>query len=68
MYLKLKMPGAKGVITIMGDLKRAEDIANKNVHIADTNLAEVQLKEYKMSVDLTKMPKNKKLVPTESSF
>lgn len=57
-YLKLKMPSPKGVITVAGNLKLVEDIVNKNVNIVDPNLGEAKLAKYKLSIDLTKMPKN----------
>ena len=46
MYLKLKMPGPKGVITISGNQKKAEECFQKGSKIADAQMAVVELQEY----------------------
>jgi hypothetical protein len=66
-YLKLKMLGPKGVITISGNLKRAEEIANLNTSMADASVAEVEFVAYKLAVDPSELPMVKKPTP-ESSF
>ena len=42
-YLKLKMPGPKGVITVTGDRKKAEECFQKGSKIADAQMAVVEL-------------------------
>ena len=46
-YLKLKMPGPRGVITISGNRKKAEECFQKGSKIADAQMAVVQLQEYR---------------------
>ncbi len=45
-YLKLKMPGPRGVITISGNRKKAEECFQKGSKIADAQMAIVELQEY----------------------
>ena len=45
-YLKLNMPGPKGVITITGNRKKAEECFQKGSKIADAQMAVVELQEY----------------------
>ena len=52
-YLKLKMPGPKGVITITGSRKKAEECFQKGSKIADAQMAVVELQEYqKMQIQV----------------
>ena len=46
-YLKLKMPGPKGVITVTRNYPEAEECLQKGSNIADKQLAVVELEEYK---------------------
>ncbi|KAI4986835.1 hypothetical protein ZWY2020_019465 [Hordeum vulgare] len=46
-YLKLKMPGPKGVITITGNRERAEECLQEGSRIADQQMAVLELEEYK---------------------
>lgn len=55
-YFELKMPGPRGVITVIGDPKRAEEITNKNVNITDSKAADIEFAAYKVSVDPIEMP------------
>ncbi|XP_020155945.1 uncharacterized protein [Aegilops tauschii subsp. strangulata] len=50
-YLKLKMPGPKGVITVTGNRQRAEECLQKGSKIADEQMAVVELEEYKKNAD-----------------
>ena len=45
-YLKLKMPGTGGVITVMGNRQRAEDCLQKGSKIVDEQMAAVEFQEY----------------------
>ena len=38
MYLKLKMPGPKGVITVTSNCKKAEECFQKGSKIADAHM------------------------------
>ena len=66
-YLKLKMPGPKGVITITCNQKLAEECLQKGSQIADEQMAMVELDEYKKAVDSSEPLKSKKLT-MESTF
>ena len=46
MYLKLKMSGPRGVITVTGNRQKAEDCFQKGSKIADAQMAAVELQEY----------------------
>ena len=50
-YLKLKMPGPKGVIIVIGNRERAEECLQKGSKITDEQMAVVELEEYKKNVD-----------------
>src|SRR3954470_8861948 len=50
-YLKLKVPGPHGVITISGDYKQVEELLRKGSLIADQQMGEVELAEYKKASD-----------------
>ena len=66
-YLKLKMLGPKGVITIMGNQKLAKECLQKGSHITDEQMAMAELDEYKKAADASELLKSKK--PTvESAF
>nr|XP_040258367.1 uncharacterized protein LOC120975736 [Aegilops tauschii subsp. strangulata] len=66
-YLKLKMPGPKGVITITGNCKLAEECLQKGSQIADEQMAMAELDKYKKAVDSSELLRSKK--PTmESAF
>lgn len=49
-YRKLKMPGPNGVITVVGDVKRAEACLRRGSEIADAQMVAVELDEYKKIV------------------
>ena len=66
-YLKLKMPGPKGVITISGDLKRAENCLQRSSDIADAQMAAVEFEEYKQMADPAELSSSKKPA-LESAF
>ncbi|XP_020148033.1 uncharacterized protein [Aegilops tauschii subsp. strangulata] len=66
-YLKLKMPGPKGVTTVTGNRQRAEECLQKGSKIADDQMAVVELEEYKKNADPSDLLHSKK--PTsESAF
>ncbi|XP_020193461.1 uncharacterized protein [Aegilops tauschii subsp. strangulata] len=50
-YLMLKMPGPKGVITVTGNRQRAEECLQKGSKIADEQMAAVEMKEYQKNAD-----------------
>src|SRR3954464_4889455 len=62
LYLKLKMPGPSGVITVSVNYKQAEELLQKGSLIADQQMAEVELAEYKKTVDTSEL-----LLPKKSS-
>ena len=66
-YLKLKMPGPKGVITITGNRKKAEECFQKGSKIADAQMAVVELQEYQKNADPGDLLRAKKPA-TESAF
>ena len=59
-YLKLKMPGPKGVITITGNRQRAEECLQEGSRIADQQMAVLELEEYKKTVDPADLMRSKK--------
>ena len=59
-YLKLKMPGPKGVITITGSRKKAEECLQKGSKIADAQMAVVELQEYQKNADPSDLLRAKK--------
>nr|XP_040256289.1 uncharacterized protein LOC120974008 [Aegilops tauschii subsp. strangulata] len=67
MYLKLKMPGPKGVITVTGNIQRAEECLQKGSKIADEQMAVAELEEYKKNADLSDLLRAKKPA-SESAF
>jgi hypothetical protein len=66
-YLKLKMPGPKGVITVTGSQQRAEECLQQGSKIADEQMAMVELEEYKRNADPTDLLRSKKPA-SESAF
>ena len=66
-YLKLKMPGPKGVITITGNQKKAEECFQKGSKIADAQMAVVELQEYQKNTDPSDLLRAKKPA-TDSAF
>ena len=66
-YLKLKMPGPKGVITVTGNWKKAEECFQKGSKIADAQMAVVELQEYQKTADPSELLRAKKPAP-ESAF
>jgi hypothetical protein len=66
-YLKLKMPGPKGVITVTGNRQRAEECLQQGSKIADMQMAMVELEEYKKTADPADLMRTKKPT-TESAF
>ena len=61
------MPGTKGVITITGNRKKAEECFQKGSKIADAQMAVVELQEYQKTADLSDLLRAKKPA-TESAF
>ena len=66
-YLKLKTPGPKGVITITGNRKKAEECFQKGSKITDVQMAVVELQEYQKNADPRDLLLDKKLA-TDSAF
>ena len=50
-YLKLKMPGPKGVITITGNRKKAEECFQKGSKIANDQMVAGEWSEYQKTAD-----------------
>src|SRR3954466_2876956 len=59
-YLKLKMPGPHGVITVSGNYKQAEELLQKGSLIADHQMAAVELAQYKKTLDTAEFLQPKK--------
>ena len=66
-YLKLKMPGPKGVITITSNRKKAEECFQKGSKIADAQMDVVELQEYQKNADPSALLRAKKPA-TDSAF
>lgn len=66
-YLKLKIPGPNGVITLTGDRKRAEDCLQHGSAIADSQMAAVELDKYKKTGVPSDLLTTKK-VASDSAF
>ncbi|KAI5017078.1 hypothetical protein ZWY2020_037456 [Hordeum vulgare] len=66
-YMKLKMPGPNGVITITGNRQRAEECLQQGSRIADQQMAVLELDEYKKTVDPADLMRSKKPA-SESAF
>ena len=66
-YLKLKMPGPKGVITVTGNRKKEEECFQKGSKITDAQMAVVELQEYQNTADPSDLLRAKKPA-TESAF
>ena len=61
------MPGPKGVITITGTRKKAEECFQKGLKIANAQITVVELEGYKKNADLSDLLRAKKPA-TESAF
>ena len=59
-YLKLKMSGPKGMITITRSRQREEECLQKGSKIADEQMAVVELEEYKKNIDPSDLLRAKK--------
>ncbi|KAI5000894.1 hypothetical protein ZWY2020_010853 [Hordeum vulgare] len=66
-YLKMKMPGPKGVITVSGNRQRAEECLQQGSKIADQQMAAVELEEYRRTANTADLMRSKKLA-SESAF
>ena len=66
-YLKLKMPWPKGVITVTGSRQREEEFLQKGSRIADEQMAAVEIEEYKKNADPSDLLRAKKPA-SESAF
>ena len=66
-YLKLKMPGPRGVITITGNRQKAEECFQKGSKIADAQMAAVEMQEYRKNADPSDLLRSKKPA-TDSAF
>ena len=59
-YLKLKMPSPKGVITVTGNRQMAEECFQKGSKIADAQMAAVEMQEYRKNADPSDLLRSKK--------
>ncbi|KAI4977082.1 hypothetical protein ZWY2020_050689 [Hordeum vulgare] len=66
-YLKLKMTGPKGVITVTGNRQWTEECLQQGSRIADHQMAILELDEYKKTTDPADLMRSKKPA-TESAF
>ncbi|KAI5014770.1 hypothetical protein ZWY2020_056160 [Hordeum vulgare] len=66
-YLKLKMPGPKGVITLTGDRKVIEECLQQGSKISNEPVLAAELDGYKKAVDIANLL-NSKRPATESAF
>ena len=66
-YLKLKMPGPRGVITVTGSRQRVEECLQKGSKIADEQMAAVEMEEYSKNADPSDLLRAKRLA-SESAF
>ena len=66
-YLKLKMPGPRGVITVTGNRQKAEECFQKGSNIADAQMAVVELQEYQKNANPSDLLRAKKPA-TDSAF
>ena len=66
-FLKLKMPGPRGVITVTGNRQKAEECFQKGFKIADAQMAAVELQEYQKNADPSDLLWDKKNA-TDSAF
>src|SRR5664279_3697086 len=62
-YLKLKMPGPKGTITVDGDREIAIECEEGDAAFAETTCVDEELKLYKLQVDPNDMTSVKKPTP-----
>ena len=67
MYLKLKIPSPRGVITITGNRQQAEECFQKASKIADEQMAPIEMEEYKKTTDPSDLLRAKKPA-SESAF
>nr|XP_020193331.1 uncharacterized protein LOC109779134 [Aegilops tauschii subsp. strangulata] len=66
-YLKLKMPGPRDVITVIGNRQRAEECLQKGSKIVDEQMASVEMEEYQKNADPSDLLRAKKPA-SESAF
>ena len=59
-YLKLKMPGPRGMITVTGNRQRAEECLQRGSKIADEQMAVVEMEEYNMTANPSDLLRAKK--------
>lgn len=66
-YLKMKMPGPKGVITVCGNRKKAEDCLQDGAKIAYEQMTAVEFQEHKRTADPSDLVRAKRPA-SESAF
>ena len=66
-YLKMKMPGPRGVITVTGNRQKAEECLQKGPKIADAQMVAVEMQEYQKNADPSDLLRAKKPA-TDSAF
>ena len=67
-YLKMKMPGPKGIITVSGDYKRSIECARANAKLAEALVIAEELEEIKHKVDFAKQNLEKAQRSTSESI
>ena len=66
-YLKMKMPGPRGVITVSSNRQRAEDYLQDGAKIAGEQMAAEEFQEYQKTADPSDLLRSKKPA-SESAF
>ena len=66
-YLKLKMPGPRGVIIVTGNRQKAEECFQKGSKRADAQMVAVEFQEYQKNADPSDFLRAKKPA-TDSAF
>ena len=68
-YLKMKMPGPKGIITVSGDYRRSIECARASSKLAEALVIAEELEEIKRKVDFAKQNlEQAQRTGSESSF
>ena len=68
-YLKMEMPGPKGIITVAGDFRRSIECARASSQLAEALIIAEELEEIKRKVDFAQQNLEKaQRTTSESSF
>ncbi|KAK1606662.1 hypothetical protein QYE76_030335 [Lolium multiflorum] len=67
-YIKLKIPGPNGMITISRDYKKAQDCEEGEAAFAESVISGVELQGYRATVDPAEMHTTKKISDQKTTF